>query len=64
MYFLPQAGRIANDALVKHLAPYGYHPTKNTPGLWTNDISPINFTLVIYNFGIKYAGIDYSLHLK
>ena len=26
MYGLPQSGRIAHDALVQHLAPYGFHP--------------------------------------
>ena len=33
MYGLPQAGRIAYDKLVKHLAPHGYHPCPRTPGL-------------------------------
>ena len=27
----PQAGRIAHDSLLKHLEPYGYHPSRKTP---------------------------------
>ena len=34
MYGLKQAGIIANQELVKHMAPFGYHPVKHTPGLW------------------------------
>ena len=33
MYGLPQAGRIAHDALVKQLEMYEYHPSSKTPGL-------------------------------
>ena len=33
MYGLKQAGRIANDQLKKVLAPHGYCPCLNTPGL-------------------------------
>ena len=32
MYGLKQAGIIANQELVKHMAPFGYHPVKHTPG--------------------------------
>ena len=33
MYGLKQAGIIANQDLVKHMAPFGYHPVQDTPGL-------------------------------
>ena len=56
VYGLPETVSITHDALVQHLAPYGYHHTKNTPGLWTPDRRPINFTLVIKYFGVKYSG--------
>ena len=36
MYGLKQAGIIANKELVKHMAPFGYHPVQNTPGLWVH----------------------------
>ena len=31
VYVLPQSGRIVHDSLVKHLAPFGYHPSNKTP---------------------------------
>jgi hypothetical protein len=42
IYGLLQAGIIANQKLTKHLAKYGYHPTKHTPdyGNTNNDPSP------------------------
>jgi hypothetical protein len=46
MYGLPQAGILVNERLVKHLANYGYSPTKNNPGLFTHKTQPITFTLV------------------
>jgi hypothetical protein len=33
MYGLPQAGRIANDALVPYLANHGYIQSKHTHGV-------------------------------
>ena len=33
MYGLPQVGILANNTLKKHLAKYGYHTHKITPGL-------------------------------
>ena len=63
-YGIPQVGRIAHDGLVQHLAPYGYHPTKNTPALCTHDSPPINFTQAVDNFGAKYAGKEHALQLK
>ena len=64
MYGLPQAGRIKDDALVQNLEPYGYHPSNNTLGLWTYDSRPINFTLVVNDFEVKYLGEEHCLHLK
>ena len=34
MYGLPQADHIAYDWLKEFLAPHGYEPFPNTPGLW------------------------------
>ena len=53
MYGLPQAGPIANDDKVQHLAPYQYHPIKSTPRIWTHDNRPTAFTLVVNDFGVK-----------
>ena len=46
------------------MEPYGYHTAKKTPGLWTNNILPINFTLVVDYFGVKYSVKDHALYLK
>jgi hypothetical protein len=50
---LPQAGRLANDRLIKFLAPHGYTPVAITPGLWTHSTRPLAFTLVVDDFSIK-----------
>ena len=63
MYGLPQAGRLANDRLVKFLAPHGYAPVPITPGLWTHTTRPLAFTLVVDDFGIKYVDKADAQHL-
>ena len=64
MYGLPQAGRISHDTLVQHLKPYVYHSSRSPPGLWTLKSCPINSTLVVDDFGVKYLGKEHYLHLK
>jgi hypothetical protein len=63
MHGLPQAGRIANDRLVKHLAADGYTQSKHTPGLFRHEMRDITFALVIGDFGVKYAGRKNAQHL-
>ena len=60
---LKQAGRIANKRLATHLVKYGYHPTPNTPALWTHKDRNISFALVMDNFGVKYVRQENSDHL-
>ena len=31
---------------------------------WKENSQPINFTLVVDNFGVKYLGKEHALHLK
>jgi hypothetical protein len=47
---LPQAGILANKCLRQKLAPFGYHESVNTRGLWMHESWPITFTLVVDNF--------------
>ena len=54
MYRLPQTGLLANVLLEKWLNTHGYHQSKLVPGLWTHDWRPIQFTLVVDSFCIKY----------
>ncbi len=60
---LPQAGILANKRLRTKLAPFGYHESKNTPGLWYHESPPIMFTLVVDNFGVKYVCKEDVQHL-
>ena len=64
MYRLPQSVWIAHDALLKHLELYGYHLSSKKPVIWKHNSSPINFTLVVDDFGVKYLGKDHAFHLK
>ena len=62
MYGLPQAGVLTHAKLKSVLAPHGYAPTKNTPGLWTHSTRPIAFALVVEDFGRKYVGEELAKH--
>jgi hypothetical protein len=64
MYRLPQAGLIANELLELRLNKHGYRQSKLVPGLWRHDTGPIQFTLVVNDFGVKYEGKENALHLK
>jgi hypothetical protein len=63
IYGLPQAGRLAQDRLVKHLANNGYHQAPNTPCLFKHANNSVTFTLVVDDFGIKYISTDDADHL-
>ena len=63
MYGLPQAGIIANQLLIKRLAPFGYFPVSHTPGLWKHKHRPVLFSLVVDDFGVKYVGKEHAQHL-
>ena len=63
MYGLKQSGKIAYDELVKHSKPFGYSPTKHTPGYWRHNIKPISFVLYANDFAIKYTNNNDLNHL-
>ena len=60
MYGLKQAGIIANQELVKNMAPFGYHPVKHTPGLWAHDNQNTIFSLVVDDFCFQYSSMKDS----
>jgi hypothetical protein len=64
MYGLPQAGLLANELLEKRLNKHGYYQSKLIPGLWKHKTRPIQFTLVVDDFGVKYVGQEHAIHLK
>ena len=53
MYGLAQADLLENEPLAKRWAKHGFRKTPHTPGLWRHHINPIQFTLVVDNFGIR-----------
>ena len=63
MYGLSQAGNTANGKLKLHLAKFGYKPAPITPGLWRHQTFPLQFLLVLDDFGIKYDLQEDITHL-
>ena len=64
MYGLPQAGIIANELLTKRLARHGYYQAEHTHGLWKHTSRPIQFALVVDDFGVQYVGKEHAQHLR
>ena len=64
MYGLPHAGLLANKQLEKRLNKHGYQQSKLVPGLWKHKTRPIQFTLVVDNFDVKYTQQEDVEHLK
>ena len=62
MYGLLQTENLGGK-LAKHLATYGYVPTRNTARLWTHATKYLTFTLCVGNFLIKYANKEDEKHL-
>jgi len=63
MYGLPQAGKIASDRLIMHLAEHGYEQAQHTHGLFTHKTNGVVFPLIVDNFGVKYVGRENAEHL-
>jgi hypothetical protein len=63
MYGPAQAGILANQLLAHRLAIHGYLQTKFTPGLWRHVTRPIQFTLVVDDFGVQYVGAEHAQYL-
>ena len=56
IYRLPNTGRLANEQLQKKLDPAGFYEVAHTPGLWKHKRRPIQFSLMVDDFGVKYVG--------
>ena len=63
IYGLPQADILANKLLKQRLANHGYFELPHTPGLFKHTSQPIQFTLVVDDFGIKYTEERNPQHL-
>jgi hypothetical protein len=65
-YGLPQAGILANDLLRSRLVSEGFYEAASTPGLWRHKWRPLQFCLIMDDFGVEYVGVehfDYLLNL-
>ena len=60
---LPQAEKIVNDKLKLHLANFESEPAPITPGLWRHQTRPLQFSLVVGDFGVKYEHQENITHL-
>ena len=63
-YGLPQSGMRANNLLRTRLNKKGYFEATTTPGLWKHKWRPIQFYLIVDNFGIEYVGERHIHHLR
>ena len=52
-----------NDLLCTRLEKAGYYKASTTPSLWSHKWCPIQFVLIVDDFGIKYFGKQHALHL-
>ena len=55
-YGLPQLGILANDQLRTRLEAEGFYEAASTPGLWRHKWRPIQFCLIVDDFGVEYVG--------
>ena len=62
-YGLPQSGILANNLLRKCLEAEGYYKVPTIPGLWRHKWRPIQFFLLVVNFGVEYVGLENFNHL-
>ena len=63
MYRPPQSGKIANDKLKLHVYKFWYEQSPITPGLWWHQTRPLQFSLVVDDFGMKYERQEDITHL-
>ena len=63
MYGLPQAGMLAHRKLAKILTKADFYAAPHTPGLWMHKTRPIQFTLVVDDFEVKYVGQEHADYL-
>ena len=54
---------MVNKLLKKRLDPAGYFEVLHTPGLWTHITYPVQFILVVDDFGVKVTLKEHDDHL-
>ena len=63
MYGLPQAGILYNKQLRDKVSQEGYYEVPHIPRLCKPYSHNTRYTLVVYDFGIKYQFMDNSNHI-
>ncbi len=63
IYGVQKAGILANKIIKQYLEKHGYFELPHTPGLFKHIPRPVWFTLLVYDFGIKYIGEENAKHL-
>ncbi len=59
----PKLVLLAFDLLFGRLEKEGYYEAATSPGLWKHEWRPIQFCLIVNDFGIEYVGIEHFNHL-
>ena len=62
-YGLKKSGKLANELLRMRLKKAEYYEAVTTSGLWCHEWCPIQFVLIVDDFGIEYVGKHHALHL-
>ena len=60
---MPQDGKLANTLLKQRLGICGYIKCMHITGMWRHIFRPVQFTLVVDDFGVKFVGVDKLQHL-
>ena len=63
-YGLPQSGKLSNNLLGTRLNRAGYYEAATTSRLWKHTWNPIQFCLIVDDFGIEYVGEKHAHHLR
>ena len=63
-YGIKQSGKLSNDLLRTHLEKEVYYKSSTTLGVWRHKCRPIQFVLIVNDFGVKYVGKQHAEHLE
>ena len=63
-YGLLQSGNLAKNLLHTRINKSGYFEAATTPGIWRHTWRPIQFYLIVDDFGIEYVGEEHAHHLR
>ena len=62
-YGFKQSVKLSNNLLRSRLEDKDYYETDTPLGLWQHKWRPIQFILVVVDFGVEYIGEEHAFHL-